>query len=177
MPRYNNYAYIDGANLHYTYENIDWKLDYRKLLIYLQRKLNVVVAHYFIGNTRHNVDIYNKLDSYGYNIKLKEPSPYDTEEEICPYCSKVIKLSERRYKADVDSFITLQVMTDMNDFDKAVLINSDGDYDVLVKRLMNQGKLKMVFAPCKAGCSWLLKSITHGRIDFIDNYRSEFEKE
>ena len=177
MPRYNNYAYIDGANLHYTYENIEWNLDYKKLLTYLQKKLGVGVAHYFIGKTPNNEDIYNKLGSHGYNIKLKEPSPYDTKEEMCPYCNKVIKPSEKRYKADVDSFITLQVMSDIRDFDKAVLITSDGDYDELVKRLMNQDKLKMVFAPCKEGCSWLLKSVTRGRIDFIDNYRSELEKE
>jgi uncharacterized LabA/DUF88 family protein len=176
MPRYNNYAYIDGANLHYTYENIDWKLDYRKLLIYLRKRLGVGIAHYFIGNTPNNKDIYSKLDSYGYNIKLKEPSPYVTEDELCPYCGEVVNPSEKRYKADVDSYITLQVMSDINDFDKAVLITSDGDFDNLVKRLINQDKLRLVFAPCKAGCSWLLKSVTRGNIAFIDDYRRELEK-
>jgi uncharacterized LabA/DUF88 family protein len=65
MPRDNNYAYIDGANLHYTYENIDWELDYQKLLIYMRKKLNVGIAYYFIGNTPNNKDVYSKLDYYG----------------------------------------------------------------------------------------------------------------
>ena len=67
-------------------------------------------------------------------------------------------------------------MSDINDFDKAVLISSDGDYDNLVKRLINQDKLRLVFAPCKAGCPWLLKSAAKGRIAFIDDYKNELEK-
>jgi uncharacterized LabA/DUF88 family protein len=82
----------------------------------------------------------------------------------------------QRYKADIDSYLTMQVLIDWDNFDKAVLITSDGDYDELVKRLLSRDKLKMVFAPCKSGCSWLLKSNARGRISFIDDYRKELEK-
>ena len=51
MTRYNNFAFIDGANLHITYEYLEWKLDYQKLRDYLRNKLNVGVAYYFIGDT------------------------------------------------------------------------------------------------------------------------------
>jgi uncharacterized LabA/DUF88 family protein len=176
MPKYNNYAYIDGANLHYTYENLDWELDYQKLLNHLKTKYGVIVAHYFIGKTPNTQGIYDKLSLYGYNIKLKDPSPYDTEEEVCPHCGEVITPPERRFKADIDSYLTMQLMLDINDFNKAVIITSDGDYDNLVKRLLLQDKLRIVFAPCKKGCSWLLKSVARGRIAFIDDYRAELEK-
>jgi len=176
MPRYNNYAFIDGANLHITYEYLDWKLDYEKLLTYLRKRLNVGVAYYFIGKTPNNQDLYANLDSFGYTVRLKEPSPFITADEVCPDCGKIITPAMQRYKADVDSYLTLQVMSDINDFNQAVLISSDGDYDNLVKRLVNQDKLRLVFAPCKTGCSWLLKSIAHGKIAFIDDYRSEMEK-
>lgn len=176
MPRYNNYAFIDGANLHITYEYLDWKLDYEKLLIYLRKRLNVEVAYYFIGNTSDNIDLYTNLDSYGYTVRLKEPSPFITADEVCPNCGKIITPAMQRDKADVDSYLTLQVMSDIDDFDKAAIISSDGDYDNLVKRLINQDKLRLVFAPCKAGCSWLLKSCARGKIAFIDDYRSEMGK-
>jgi len=176
MPRYNNYAFIDGANLHYTYENLDWKLDYQKLLGHLRTKYGVFIAHYFIGKTPNNEAIYNKLSSYGYNIKLKDPSPYVTEEEICPHCGKVVTSSEKRYKADIDSYLTMQVMSDINDFNKAVLITSDGDFDELVKRLLRQDKLRMVFAPCRSGCSKLLKRAAVDRIAYIDDFRAGLEK-
>ncbi len=176
MPRYNNYAYIDGANLHYTYENMEWDVDYERLLIYLRKRLNVNVAYYFIGDTDNNKDLYTNLDSYGYTLRLKKASPYITADDICPYCNKSIRPAMQRYKADVDSFLTIQVMLDINNFDKAVIISSDGDYDELVKRLIQRDKFRLLFAPCKLGCSWLLKSCARGRIAFIDNYKGELEK-
>ena len=176
MHRANNFAFIDGANLHFTYENLSWELDYQKLRNYLRKKLDVIIAYYFIGKIKEYEDTYTTLETYGYTVKLKGPSPYVTEEEYCPYCKKVIAPEIRRYKSDCDSFMTLQVLLDSSIYDKAVLITSDGDFDSLVRRLLLQDKLRMVFAPCKDGCSWLLKSVARGRIAFIDDYRAELEK-
>ena len=86
MGRANNFAFIDGANLHFTYENLSRKLDYQKLRNYLKKKLDVVVAYYFIGNLKEYEDIYTTLETYDYTLKLKDPSPYTTKEEYCPYC-------------------------------------------------------------------------------------------
>lgn len=176
MNRFNNYAFIDGSNLHITYENIDWKLDYKKLRNYLDKRLGVSVAYFFIGHIKAHEDIYKKLQSYDYNILLKEPSPYYTEEEYCPYCLKSIAPKLLRYKCDCDSLLTTQVMDDISLYDKAVLITSDGDFDNLVRLLLRRDKLKMVFAPCRNGCSWLLKSAAKGRIEFIDDFKIELEK-
>jgi uncharacterized LabA/DUF88 family protein len=171
-----NFAFIDGANLHLTYEYLDWKLDYQKLRNYLRKKLDVEVAYYFIGRTKESIQISEHLESYGYTVKLKEPSLYLTEEEYCPYCQKVIAPEIPRHKSDCDSFMTLQVMSDFSVYNQAVLITSDGDFDNLVKRLLQQDKLRMVFAPCKDGCSGLLISAARGRIAFIDEFRYELEK-
>jgi uncharacterized LabA/DUF88 family protein len=177
MPRYNNYAYIDGVNLHLTYENLDWRVDYEKLLNHLRKKYGVIIAHYFLGKTADTKPIYEKLSSYGYNIKLKEPSPYREEEKLCPYCSKVIEPEIQRNKADVDSYMTMQIMSDMDDFDKAVIITSDGDFDEIVKRLKNMGKLRLVFAPCREGCSKLLKRVAVDKIAYIEDFRTDLEKQ
>jgi len=176
MHKSNNFAFIDGANLHLTYENMDWQLDYEKLLNYPRKRLDVSIAYYFIGKTKDTEDICTTLESYGYTIKLKNPSPHVIEEEYCPHCGKLITPKITRYKSDVDSFLTLQVISDLHLYDKAVLITSDGDYDNLVKKLVAQDKLRAVFAPCKDGCSWLLKSAARGRIAFIDDYKGELEK-
>ena len=176
MPRYNNYAYIDGVNLHLTYENLDWGLDYKKLLHYLQNKHGVVTAHYFLGNTPKTKPIYDNLSAYGYNIKLKEASLIKMDEKRCPKCGCIIEKPENRYKADVDSLLSLQVISDLQNFDKAVIITSDGDYDELVKKLIRQDKLKLVFAPCKDGCSKLLKRAAIDKIAFMNEYRQDLEK-
>lgn len=172
----NNFAYIDGANLHITYEYLDWDLDYQKLRNYLKKRHGVSIAYYFIGKTKEHEGIQTTLESYGYNIKLKDPSPYITEEVYCPHCNKLITPETHRNKSDCDSFITFKVMSELSLYDKAVLITSDGDFDNLVKMLLRKNKLHMVLAPCKDGCSWLLRSAARGRIAFIDDYRNELEK-
>jgi len=121
MRRPNNYAFIDGSNLHYTYENLEWKLDYQKLRDILQKKFNVIVAYYFIGKTYNNEDTYKNLESYDYTLKLKTPSPYVTEEEVCPYCRKVITPKLNKNKADCDSFMTQAIMSNLHLYDKAVI--------------------------------------------------------
>ena len=176
MPRPNNFAFIDGANLHITYEYLDWKLDYQKLRNYLKKRLDVTFAFYFLGNVEENVDLYTTLESYDYTLRLKEPSPYVTKEKYCPHCHLSIAPEMTRYKADCDSYLTLEAISNMSIYDKAVLITSDGDFDNLVKKLLLQDKLRVVFAPCRAGCSWLLKSAARGRIAYIDDYRTELEK-
>jgi len=37
-----NFAFIDGINLHLTYDYLDWKMDYRKLRIYLRKRHNEI---------------------------------------------------------------------------------------------------------------------------------------
>ena len=86
----NNFAFIDGANLHYTYENLDWEIDYSKLILFLKAKYNVTFTYYFLGKIDENSNLYKELESYGYNLKLKTPTKYTTEEEYCPYCLKSI---------------------------------------------------------------------------------------
>ncbi len=61
-------------------------------------------------------------------------------------------------------------------YDRAVIITSDGDFDELIKGLLLKDKLKLVFAPCREGCSGLLKSAARGRIAYIDERRAELEK-
>jgi len=45
----NNFAYIDGANLHKGIESSGWKLDYRKFRVWLLEKYGVKKAYIFIG--------------------------------------------------------------------------------------------------------------------------------
>jgi uncharacterized LabA/DUF88 family protein len=176
MGRLNNYAFIDGVNLHLTYENLAWKVDYQKLRNLLAKRFDVVVAFYFLGNVKENGDIHTELDRDGYTVRLKTPTLFTTQEQQCPYCKKLIAPALSRHKADCDSMMTLQVISDSSDYDKAVLVTSDGDFDNLVTWLLNRNKLRLVLAPCKDGCSGLLLSSARGRIAFIDEYKEELEK-
>jgi uncharacterized LabA/DUF88 family protein len=171
-----NYAFIDGVNLHLTYEYLDWRLDYRKLRIYLRKRHNVSTAYYFIGFIEQNYGIYKDLKAYDYELKFRDVSEFQTSPIICPNCQYVVESPKIKTKCDCDADITLQIMNDINNYDKAILISSDGDFDNVVKQLLQSNKLKLVLAPCKEGCSKLLKKATRGRIGFLDDLRGELEK-
>jgi uncharacterized LabA/DUF88 family protein len=175
----NNFAFIDGTNLHYTYEdpnNLGWQIDYAKLMPLLKAKFDVTFAYYFLGKIGENSTLYRELESDGYYLKLKTPSKYMTEEEYCPYCLKSIAPELPRYKSDCDSFMTLEVISSMSLYDKAVIITSDGDFDELIKELVRKDKLRLLLAPCRDGCSGLLISAAMGRIAFMDDFRTALEK-
>lgn len=172
----NNYAFIDGVNLHLTYAYLGWRLDYSKLRVYLRNRHNVSVAYYFIGFIKQNHGIYEALKAYDYELKFREVSEFQADPITCPNCQSVVKPSESKTKCDCDADIVLQIMNDINDYDRAILISSDGDFDNLVKQLVRGNKLKLVLAPCKAGCSKLLKRASQGRIEFLDNLRGQLEK-
>ena len=57
----------------------------------------------------------------------------------------------------------------------AVLVTSDGDFYCLVHYLQRMGKLQCVLAPCREGCSHLLKKAAQSRIAFVDDLREKLE--
>jgi len=78
-------------------------------------------------------------------------------------------------KGNCDAEMVLQAMIDINEYDKALIVTSDGDFGCLVKYLFKIGKLERVLAPCLAGSSVLLRSAAGSNIDFLENLRNKLE--
>ncbi len=154
-----NYAFIDGNNLHLTMVNQGWALDYKRFRVYLSEHYGVAKAYYFIGYVPEMSDLYISLQSYGF-VLVHKP---------------VLKLKEGKVKGNVDAEMVLQAMIDYTNYEKAVIVTSDGDFYCLVHYLQRMGKLEAVLAPCKAGCSHLLKKAAGSRIAFMDNLRGKLE--
>ncbi len=148
-----NYAFIDGQNFNKSLqvlidelEPLEVELDMGELRIYLAEKHAVKIAYYFIGRIPKYQNIYDKLASQGYELKFKE-----------------VAIHEDEIKGNVDVNLTLQAMIDMNNYEKAVIVTSDGDYACLVEYLHSKGKLECLIACSRGGCSYLLKRM-HDRI-------------
>jgi uncharacterized LabA/DUF88 family protein len=172
----NNYAFIDGNNLHLTFVGLGVQLKYDKLLSYLKKRHNVTTANYFIGRISQNQHIYDTLTSYGYTLRFRDVTKKGGKPVTCPACGKSFEIDKGKTKCDCDADLVLQVMDEIKDYDKAIIITSDGDFDNLVKKLITLDKLDMVLAPSKAGCSRLLNSAALGRIAFLDELIGEMEK-
>ncbi len=154
-----NYAFIDGTNLHLTMVKLDWNLDYKRFRIYLSEHYGVAKSYYFIGYVPEMTDLYVSLQSYGF-VLIHKP---------------ILKLKDGKVKGNVDAELVLQAMIDYDNYKKAVIVTSDGDFYCLVHYLQRMGKLECVLAPCRAGCSHLLKKAAGSRIAFMDNLRGKLE--
>lgn len=155
----NNYAFIDSNNLNLGIQSLGWKLDFRKLRIYLKEKYNVSTAYLFIGYVAINQDLYSSLQKTGFVLVFKPTLP-DKDGKV---------------KGNIDANLVLQAMIDYKNYDKAVIITSDGDFYCLVKYLYENNKLKTVVSPYTKTCSVLLKKSAKEKIVFMDNLRKKLE--
>ena len=148
-----NYAFIDGQNFYKSIqelekelEALEVELDLNEFRVYLRKKYAVRIAYYFVGYVQKYENIYASLRGQGYELIFKEVATH--EDEI---------------KGNVDVNLTLQSMIDYDNYAKAVIVTSDGDYACLVEYLHNQGKLECLIACSRGGCSHLLRKL-HDRI-------------
>ena len=154
-----NYAFIDGTNLHLTMVNLGWALDYKRLRVYLSERYGVCKAYYFIGYVPENNDLYVSLQSWGFTVVHKP----------------TLRLKDGRIKGNIDAELVLQAMIDYDKYEKAILVSSDGDFFCLARYLNRMDKLACVLAPCRRGCSHLLRKAAGPRIDYMDNLKGKLE--
>jgi uncharacterized LabA/DUF88 family protein len=154
-----NYAFIDSQNVNMGVEELGWKLDFRKLIIYLKEKYSVKTAYLFIGYLPENQRLYSSLQKYGYLLVFKP----------------VMKDDKGKPKGNIDADLVLQTMIDYSHYDKAVIVTSDGDFYSLVDHLYRDNKLKIVLSPNKEKCSILLQKAAKERVWFMDNLRNKLQ--
>ena len=158
ISKENNYAFIDGANLHRGIAGFGWKLDYARFRVWLSEKYGVRRAYIFIGLIPKYKDLYTHLQECGFTLIFKE----------------VIYDKEGKPKGNCDADLVLQAARDTYEkkFGKAVIVSSDGDYASLVKFLKERGKLEVILSPhTKDLCSILLKR-TDAPIAYLNDQKS-----
>lgn len=159
MSESNNYAFIDSQNLNLGIQKLGWKLDYKKFRVYLAEKYNVKKAYIFIGFVALNQSLYDNLQEAGFIVKFKPTIPDE----------------EGKIKGNIDADLVLTAALELNNYDKAVIVSSDGDFYSLVQHLYENNKLEVVLSPDKENCSNLLKQTAKAKILFMNNLRNKLE--
>lgn len=152
-----NYAFIDGNNLNLGVRSLGWKLDFRRFRVYLRHRYHVTKAYLFIGYLPHNANLYRALQEYGFLLIFKN----------------VLQKKDGSVKGNVDAELVLHAMIQYKNYDRAVIVTSDGDFACLVEYLNGKGKLETVLSPYFETCSILLKRAAGGRIDFLKGLREK----
>ena len=156
----NNFAFIDGTNLHLSTKYLGWSIDWRLFREYLTKRHKVTQAYYFIGYSQQQISLYNHLRNYGYKL-IHKP---------------LLKLPDGGVKGDCDAELVLHTMIQYYNYDKAVIVTGDGDMACLVEYLNSISKFKLVIACKPDSCSHLIRKASSDNIMYIDYLRERFEK-
>lgn len=159
--RENNFAYIDGANLHKGITELGWQLDYKRFRVWLSEKYNVNKAYIFLGFFGARANLYRDLQNWGYTIIFKPTIPNGRGE----------------IKGNCDAELVLQATSDMYEkqYDKAILVSGDGDFACLVKFLDERSRFTVILSPNHKKASVLLRKAVPDKILFIERFRSRLE--
>lgn len=131
----NNYAFIDGNNLYHGAAGQGIDFDYGRLRLYLRNALGVKRAFLFIGFVPTNTDLYNMLQTAGFTLVFKPTIAY-------------VEKDKKTVKGNVDAELVLHASAiEYHNYDKAVIISSDGDFACLVGYLKEKGKLQKIITP------------------------------
>jgi uncharacterized LabA/DUF88 family protein len=149
----NNYAFIDAQNVHLGIKSLGWDLDWGKFRVYLKDKYSVSTAYLFIGFMQANQDLYSMLQKAGF-ILIFKPVIFD---------------GEGKAKGNCDADMVLHTILEKDNYDKAIIITSDGDFYSLVRYLYENDKLLFVLSPYVETCSKLLKKEAKEKIYSMDN--------
>lgn len=155
----NNYAFIDSQNLNLGIQKLGWKLDYRRFRVYLEEKYGVTKAYMFIGFVALNQPLYDNLQEAGFILKFKPTIPD----------------SDGKIKGNIDADLVVCTLLERDEYDKAMIISSDGDFYSLVKHLYETNKLEIVLSPDIENVSSLLKQTAREKINFMNNLRGLLE--
>jgi len=126
----NNYAFIDGQNLHLGITKLGWKIDYKKFRKYLYDKFSINKAFYFIGYLENNKRLYTNMTKYGYIIKFKKTT-----------------IRNGNVKGNIDTELALKTICSLKRYNQAVIISGDGDFYCLVRHLNYRDKLLGIVIP------------------------------
>lgn len=155
----NNYAFIDSQNLNLGIQKLGWKLDYKKFRVYLKEKYSVKKSYIFIGFVALNQSLYDRLQEAGFILRFKPTIP-DNDGKI---------------KGNVDADLVLSAILEIENYNKAVIVSSDGDFYSLVKHLYEKDKLETVLSPDKKNCSSLLRQTSKEKMRYMDNLKQKLE--
>jgi uncharacterized LabA/DUF88 family protein len=158
----NNFAFIDGANLHQGMSYLGWELDYKKLRVWLTEKFSVTTAYIFLGNIPKYGKLYAYLQECGFILIFKE----------------VVYDNTGKPKGNCDADLVLKATQDFytKSYDNMLLVSSDGDYASLVSFVLLEKRLIGILSPAnEKKCSILLKR-TGAKIYYVSDQKTIIEK-
>ena len=119
--------FVDVQNIYYTTRDIFGRsFDYKKFWDQVESKSKIIIANaYAIDRQDEKQKKFQyALQSIGFNVKLK------------PYINR----SDGSTKGDWDVGIAIDIMESAEEVERIILLSGDGDFDILVKKVIEKFK-------------------------------------
>lgn len=113
----------------------------------------------FIGFVALNQKLYDKLQEAGFILRFKPTIP-DADGKI---------------KGNIDADLVLRAALELDEYEKAVIVSSDGDFYSLTQYLYDKKKLAVVLSPDIENCSSLLRGTAKEKIRFMNELKEKLE--
>lgn len=127
-------VFVDGSNLFYMQKGVlGWFIDLEKLLFHIEEEYgHIEDAYYYVSQAgpseAKQKSFLESIPSMGYSLYTK------TVKEIREEDGSI------RYKANLDIEIVLDMFNTIDNYDMAVLVSGDGDFDRALQLLRARGK-------------------------------------
>ena len=151
--------FVDGSNCFHLQNILRWTVDHKQMIEYCGRFGIIVEATYYTGvsDDSNQRKFHDTLAYIGYSLVTKPVKTiYD------PTSEKTIQ------KANLDVEIALDMFNTIDQYDVAVLVSGDGDFERAVRMLKSRGKDVKVISTRGCVARELVHAVGINYIDFMD---------
>ena len=141
--------FVDVQNIYYTVkEGHQGQFDYNlfwKMLIEQNCEIKKAYAYAINRNDQKQIQFQNILRGIGFEVKLK------------PFISR----GDGSSKGDWDVGIAIDMLEECSHVDRLILLSGDGDFDLLVAKIISKGKQVDVYGVPQLTADSLIKVATN----------------
>jgi uncharacterized LabA/DUF88 family protein len=142
-------VFVDVQNIYYTVkEGLKGQFDYNsfwKRIIEQDCEIKKAYAYAIDRNDEKQIQFQNILRGIGFEVKLK------------PYISR----SDGSSKGDWDVGIAIDMLEECTQVDNLILLSGDGDFDLLVDKIISKGKQVDVYGVTSLTAESLVRSASN----------------
>lgn len=154
-------VFVDGANFFYMQKDqLGWFVDPRLLLDFIKTKGDIVDAFYYTGKgvppEARQENFLMALTHMGYSLVTKDLK------------TTMQSNGTLKQKANLDVEIVLDMFNTIDNYDMAVLVSGDGDFERPLSQLKSRGKKFLVMSTAGFVAKEIRSVAGMHFIDFID---------
>lgn len=168
-------VYIDGANILHGGLDAGWLIDFSKLITFIKSKYNPVIISYYdscgyekdgrgnlLRDSNGNLILSNKqLKFFNYLIGLGM--------RVIHKPLKYIDGDVSKPKNNMDSYLTLDIIRESQQWDTLILLSGDSDFDKLIDDLISLNKeIKIMSYNKRLSYELRIKALNNPSVNFTE---------